>query len=287
MKTPTRSGWIQLCSVGIILGLLQCTPVEEPNPSGSNNQTGNTPPASNPNPGSNPPSGTNATTTAPSTMFAVSQCYTLNTRSYVYQKFTISAQTRFFFRVAAAYNVAAAVIPESEFANFKAFTAFRGYGIFLGKFGTNEVTLSAGTYYVAVRNEANVSQKVSFELDYAVSLPTSDRCELKDYYATGALLVNANGGKVWQPFTIQSGFRYFLDGVNSGDLQTWIIPASQIDNFKSNQSFQQYSDYEGDGCDAPGLYEIKLNPGDYYFIANNKSSASSAIVYTLERWRKL
>jgi hypothetical protein len=87
---------------------------------------------------------------------------------------------------------------------------------------------------------------------------------------------------MWQPFTVQSGVRYFLDGSSVG-FNTHIISADQLSAFSSGQSFYSYSDYDQTDGGAPGLYEIKLPPGDYVLACTG--IGPSAITYTMERWR--
>ena len=57
-----------------------------------------------------------------------------------------------------------------------------------------------------------------------------------DYYLNNIVSIGPNGGRVWQPFTIQCGVRYFLDGANSG-VETYVIPASDLTAFQTGQTF--------------------------------------------------
>src|SRR5690606_22473104 len=78
-----------------------------------------------------------------------------------------------------------------------------------------------------------------------------------------------DGARLWQSFTIQSGYYYHMDGSNSG-LDTFIIPASELSNFRYGSSFSHYSAYSGIGDKAmPGSYVINLSPGSYYLCFRN------------------
>lgn len=223
-----------------------------------------------------------ATVTTPSTFFLSSQDYTVNSNgAYWTQQFTISQSTTFVFRFASQYLAQAAIILPGELSNFQKNLSFTGYGLFDKKVGTQSVTLNAGTYYVAIRNANSGANKWSMELDYPITLPTSDKATFLDNYATGAKSFSS-AGKLWQAFSIQTGYRYFLDGCNV-NCDVRIISANQLSAFQNNQSYQYYTSYTGGNGADPGLFEISLPTGDYYLVAS--SSAAGAIVYTLERWK--
>jgi len=156
--------------------------------------------------------------------------------------------------------------------------------LFDNKFGTQSLTLNPGSYYVGIRNTSSAtSNQYGLELDYAMNIPGLSYI---DTYLSQASTVGANGGKVWQPFTIQCGFRYLMDGGNSG-LKTYIIPADQLAGFQNNQGFKFYTDYSSDYDDTaqPGYYEVKLPAGDYYLVFSNDTTVTKAVTYIMERWR--
>lgn len=225
----------------------------------------------------NPP-----TVTAPSTQFIASQDYTVsNNGAYWTQQFTLSQTTSFVFRFASQYQAQAAIILPGQISGFQNNQSFSGYATFDKTLGTHNVTLNAGTYYVAIRNASAGANKWSMELDYATSLPSSDKATFLDNYASGAKSF-ASAGKFWQPFTVQNGYRYFIDGCNV-NCDVKIIPADQLAAFQSGQTFQYYTDYSDGTGAAPGLWEISLPVGDYYLIASNTTTA--ALTYILERWK--
>lgn len=255
------------------------TPTSQPNtstPTTSSNSSGN--------PTSTPTTSIQRTITAPETFFMASQRRTFSKNGdWVTEGFSISKQTTFMFRVATQYKAQVAIITEGELNNFKTMNAFRGYGIFDNTYGYTSVTIPAGKYYVAVRNTSTGSNIVSYELDIPYSFPASDRIQFYDNYISGVKSWNG-GAKMWHPFTIQNGFRYFIDGCNTG-FDTYIIPESELGNFQNGQQFKVYSDYTQTPGAGPGFFEVKLPPGTYYFVATNSTSASQAIVYLMERWR--
>lgn len=227
--------------------------------------------------GSNPPTITNPSTVFISDVDRIAS----NLGAYYLQQFTVNQTTAFVFRFAILYNAQAAIITESEVNAFKNLQSFSGYGLFDNVFGTKLVTLAPGTYYLAIRNTSNGQNKWSVELDFDITLPTSDRATRYDYYLNDTKAF-ANGGKTWQPFTVQSGFRYFLDGCNV-NTDFFVIPQAELNNFQNNQTFNAYSSYNGFGGEAPGFYEIKLNPGNYYLVS--RSNQPSSYTYLMERWK--
>jgi hypothetical protein len=147
--------------------------------------------------------------------------------------------------------------------------------------------LAPGSYYLVVRNRANAANTYDLELDKRQTAPADSQYyyRFNAYYLNHSAYVGANGGYLTQGFTIQPGFRYFLDGGNSG-LDTYIIPASQLGNFRSGGTFNYYTDYSGVGDTAlPGYYEVTLSPGTYYLCFRNTNSIKKAVTYTMERWR--
>ncbi len=155
-----------------------------------------------------------ATTTAPNTFFLSNECYTVNNLGdWWAQSFTITATTNFVLRFASQYKADAAIVDESQINNFKNNQPFTGYAGFDDQFGYKYVTLNAGTYYLAIRNQISSANILAVELDYYIILPSTDQVTYNDDYVSGGQSLNS-GAKLWQPFTIQNGFRYFIDGNN-------------------------------------------------------------------------
>lgn len=195
---------------------------------------------------------------------------------------TISTTQTFVFRFAADFDAYAAVISASSVNNFINGGSFTRYGTaFDGNYGTQSITLGPGSYAVAVRNLTAGSNSFKVELDRPAGFTNA---------GTGSTVINGtdyvskNGGRYWHPFTITSGYYYYMDGANSG-LNTYIIPASALSNFQNGSTFSHYPDYAGTGnLDMPGGYVITLAPGSYYLCFHNPSSVNRAVTYTMQRF---
>ena len=223
------------------------------------------------------------TVTVPSTIFVAFQDYNVsNFGDYLTKEFTVNEKTKFVFRFASAYNAQAAIFTDDQLNNFTSLHAFTGYGLFDNQVGTQTVTLNPGTYYLGVRNTTHSENSFSAELDYTYSLPASDRCSFNDVYIQAVKTFSGNGGWITNEFTVQKGFRYFLDGCNVG-FETYIIPAGDIPAFQNGQTFNYYTDYYDATGAGPGFFEINLPEGNYAIAA--RSSAVSAIAFTMERWK--
>lgn len=196
------------------------------------------------------------------------------------QAFSLSSTTQLVFRLATDYATQTAIIEPNQLSAFTGGQAFSGYGVFSGGDGYKTVTLAAGNYYVGVRNTGAGTNAVRYELDRMQTLSSG---VLQDYYKTTATTLSP-GQRRWDPFTIQSGVRYWIDGVNSG-LDVFVIDASELPNFQAGGSFLQYTDYGGPN--EPNLYggaEFVLNPGAYYLVQRNPTSTPKSINYVMERW---
>ena len=194
---------------------------------------------------------------------------------------TLSATTTFVFRFASDYNAYAAVISGYSVSNFINGGSFSYFSVFDGKFGTQSVTLGPGTYAVGVMNRTASSNSYKVELDLPASISNAGSSET---VLNEAEYVGANGGKLWHGFTISSGYYYYMDGANSG-LDSYIIPADQIENFKAGGTFKYYQDYSGSGdTNQPGGFQISLSPGDYYICFVNPSAVQKSVVYTMQRF---
>ena len=268
-------------TVFICLSLLTACVKEDPAGS-SGNTSGNT---NNNNNNNNTNNTSNATVTNPDTYF-IDQFRTFNTLgNWWVQEFTVSGTSaQFVLRGASTYAVDFAVVPAAQINNFKNNASFTGYGVMDNKFGTQYLTLPPGTYYAAVRNQVNAANGARIELDKRITLPASDRASYVDLYFSGANNVNANGWLV-QPFTIQAGYRYFVDGCNSGDISSYVIPEADINKFKNGQSFNHYPAYQSSSTADPGHFELKLAPGNYAYAFRNTGSKAQALTYACERWR--
>ena len=208
----------------------------------------------------------------------------LNQGGAWYQQFTIpSGNVGFVLRLATKYATDAAVFLPSQLNNFLNNNTFSGYGSFDNQFGYNYFVLGPGTYYVGVRNQASALNYVSLELDFQIRLSSNNG----QYYAEGInnKTIVQNNYYYWHQFSIQSGYRYFMDGCNSG-MDVYIIPYNQLSNFNSGNTFQYYTAYSGtNDASQPGFYEINLPNGNYFLAVRNFTGSPQTLVYNTEIWR--
>lgn len=203
-----------------------------------------------------------------------------------YQQFTVSTTTSFVLRGASTFACDFAVFSTTQLNNFNNNQPFTAYVVMDNQYGTAYVTLAPGTYYAGVRNQVSGSNSARIELDKTVTLPASDRAIFIDNYFSAARSIPKNGGKLWQPFTVQQGYRYFTDGCNSGNIESWIVTETEMNKFINGQAFQYYVDYHSTSSADPGSHEVKLPPGNYAYIFQNSSTANNeSITYVCERWR--
>lgn len=219
-----------------------------------------------------------ATTAAAQDTYFIDDARTMNgLGAWWYQGFTTFGTVRFVARFASDYKADCAVIPANQLDNFINNRTVSGYAVFDDAFGTKSVTLAKGKYYFAVRNQTTASNSVRCELDYDVA----DR--LAGYVRRGTLMSKATYVNGWftHSFTTSKGYRFFMDGCNSGKLDVFMIPGSETTRFQNGQSFKYYTAYSGSTTDQPGGYELKLNPGNYTLAVRSKGGGH-ALTYLLD-----
>ena len=161
----------------------------------------------------------------------------------------------------------------------------QAYTFFNNQLGTHYVTLQPGNYAVACRNQSTGSNTFHAELDNGITLPSSDNCIFNDIYVQGEQEMTAGQWAV-QPFTIQTGYRYYVDGCNTS-VNCYLIDATQSSAFESGGQFTYYKAYSGENSpDQPGFYEVVLPPGDYALAFRNPTSSPQGLTYTMERWKQ-
>lgn len=204
------------------------------------------------------------------------------------QAFTVYRQTRFIYRFTSDDSAQAAIITSGNLDAFEQFDTFSGFGLFDNQFGTKVVDLRPGSYYVAVRNLVDGFNTFTLELDYPLSLANSLTASyvFNDNYLQNSSFVAANDGVYYQPFTVQKGLRYFLDGCNTG-VDTLVIPAEDLNLFLNGGSYRYYAVYSGSTTDLPGFYELRLPPGNYDLVFENLDAIDHAVTYSMERWRTI
>jgi hypothetical protein len=285
MKNHILQRWltisISVFALTFVAGL--CTNDPAPTPKQPTTSTPTTPTTP-----STPSTGQRTTTkwTGGDTFFLALQKYRFSKYAeWHLEEFKLTKSTNLVFNFATQYKSQAAIITPDQVDNFKNNRAFSGFAIFDQKMGITAITLNAGTYYVACRNFNSGSNTISYELDYTMTLPASDRCRYYDIYINDYDFYTS-GSRMWHPFTIQSGYRYFIEGCNTG-MNVFFIPGDQIDNFRNRQEFKHYPDFkqgENSGGD-PGGVEITLPPGNYYLVAINETNESQSMVYAMQRWQ--
>jgi hypothetical protein len=195
-------------------------------------------------------------------------------------QFTLSATTTLVLRVVADYSADAGIFTASSFTAFSNGQAASGWALFNAKIGTTTVTLNPGSYVVAIRNGTNGANNFAYELDYDENRPGQRRLDSQG----AAEYVGANGGKLWQPFTIGSGQYVWIDGANVG-LEFYLLPAAELDNFKAGRPFRSFADYEPVvQASQPGAFHVDLPPGDYVLAFRNPTPISKPVTYTIEWW---
>jgi hypothetical protein len=196
--------------------------------------------------------------------------------AWTVQKFTLSAKRNLVLRVASDWKADVAVIPSSQLNRFKNGQSFTGWG-YDDSFGCKDVNLSAGTYYLAARNQVSGSNFVRVELDYQTKV-TGWNFQSWGVYDTNYL---DSGYNYWQKFTILPNARYFIDGANTG-LDTYVMDAKEVPYFDRGDDFYYYKAYSRNTTDMPGFYELKLKPGQYALGFINDYNEDSAFTYEME-----
>lgn len=199
-----------------------------------------------------------------------------------------SSTSTYVLRFTSDYKADAGIMPLNQASNFQNRRTFSGYGIFDDKIGTAYVTLAPGNYYVGARSQVSSANRYRIELDTRISVSpdTYYYYSYVDRSMYGTDYVSKNGGKLWHGFSISNGYRYFLDGCNTG-VTTYIIPSSSLGAFKSGGTFYEYPSYGGTSDNLPGHDELNLVSGSYYLAFHNTNSISKAVTYTLERWKQI
>lgn len=200
-----------------------------------------------------------------------------------YQSFTVSGSSQTFtLYFTSRYSAAALIAPQSQISNFTNNNTVSYIDGFSGEFGVKNITLSPGSYFLGVRNRISGSNAFSVELEEPIA---SSGATYVQAGIQGAETVSA-GGYLVHDFTIQDGYRYIIDGNNSGNMDIRFIPRSEKSKFTSNQGYTYYTGLGGvDDPNEPGLATINLNPGDYTMAVRSTSSTIETITYRMHIFR--
>ncbi len=196
------------------------------------------------------------------------------------QKFKIPKRTQYRLRTATDYKADVAVIPQNQLGAFQDGDDFFGWG-FDDAYGNKTVTLNAGTYYLAVRNQVEGSNYVRVELDTLLTIP-GFAFSSWGIYDTDYL---EPGYSYWSKFNAQKNVRLFLDGANTG-LETYVVAKKELSRFIAGKSFRYYAAYSKVTTDMPGFYELKLPVGEYALCFYNDLDFDLSFTYEAERWVK-
>ncbi len=217
---------------------------------------------------------------AQSTLFAEDTGVLPRSGAVASSTFTLGSTRTLVLRVVADYGIDAGIFTPSGFAAFSNGQATTGWALFNNTYGTSSVTLAAGSYVVAVRSRASTANNFRYELDYDFTRPGERRLDSQ----TRAEYVGANGGRLWQPFTIGSGHYVWIDGANLG-LEFYLLPADELDNFRAGRTFRYFSDYgPAQSSNQPGGFHVNLAPGSYLLAFRNSNTIQKAVTYTIEWW---
>lgn len=205
-----------------------------------------------------------------------------NSGDTVYNSFSISETTTFTLYAAAEYSASIIIFDTSSLNSFLNGSSVSYYDGFSGNFGIKTITLGPGEYTLGARNSVNGENTISYELEYAPVEVSG--AQYVDTYFTNVDTVSP-GSKLWHGFTVQSGYAYVVEGLNTG-LDSYLIPESELNNFKNNQSFSYFPSYSASNDpNQPGLYVIRdLAPGNYYLALSNSSAKTRAVVYAMYRY---
>lgn len=205
--------------------------------------------------------------------------------AYYYQGFSLSGPVQFEFMFASDYAAQAVIIDQSQLDSFLQGSTVASYAIFDNDYGIKRVTLEEGKYAVAVRNTLNIENTMSLELNYADLSLEGYEYESTDIANTRAVEV---GSAVIQSFTVEEGYKYHVDGLNTG-LKSYVIPASDVDNFKSGNRFSYFGEYSSDEPNGaqPGEMTLNLDPGQYALIFLNHSDSEKKVTYRFMKFKQI
>jgi hypothetical protein len=187
--------------------------------------------------------------------------------------FTLSAQSNLEVRFISRFNAQAAIIRSDNLAAFQANQPFTAPYIFpnneLGFFFTS---LPAGDYFIAARNNsASNSNQAHFEVDI--------RNGLSGFTFNGNFISSvsgsfAAGARIAFPFTVSSGSRYFIFGMDLNGLDSFIMPGDQtnINNFVHGSTFNRFPLYDNLAQNDEPYYEMHLAPGSYALGLHNPTN---------------
>ncbi len=193
------------------------------------------------------------------------------------QEFRLTSSTTVTFYHAAQYRGnEAAIVDASGLADFEAGNAYRNFASYLDNCGFEQLQLSAGTYYAVLRNRGETPQTMSLEVD---RLPVFTNASGSRTIFQEKQQMNP-GASVWHPFSLTSGEQFYIDGCNSGEVSTWLIPDTELSNFRNGQTFQYYEGFSNEDANGPGGWAFNPGPGSYVLVARNTSADEPhALVY--------
>ncbi len=147
----------------------------------------------------------------------------------------VSRRTFVFVALASQYKVTAGFFTPETIQAFLGGGQGSAYLLLDNKFGVVSDWIGAGTYYIAVRNNVSAANAYSLEVD------TINADDPYGWTTSSCVKTLDPGTTASMPFTVASGTRVFVNGVNTG-VQTYVIPADQLSRFQNHQSFTALTD---------------------------------------------
>ena len=186
---------------------------------------------------------------------------------------TLTATSSLEVRFLARFGAQAAIIRPDNLAAFQNNQAYSApYIVPSGQLGYFFTSLGPGNYYIAARNNSSsTANHAHFEVDIRNGISGYSFSSNFISAVSGSF---AAGSRIAYPFTVVSGNRYFLFGMDLDGLDSYILAGDQtnINNFVNNGTFLKYTPYDNMAENDEPYYELHLAPGSYALGLRNPRS---------------
>ena len=193
------------------------------------------------------------------------------------KEFTIDDSARYVLYFTPRYEASCFVAKADQLDDFKKDNAFGYVEAFIGSFGNRELDLDKGKYFLAVRNEVNRKNNYSVELE---RWPRKNEGRSFIQGVADVAETLATGAAFTQGFRITEDFSLLIEGCSSG-CTTFIIPASEADNFAEGRNFRYHSKYSKNDFDDPGAITLDLLTGDYFVVVRNDRPTANNVTFRI------